>query len=377
MGDTVNIPLPKWIWSAGATRFKSEGGNESEEYFSFWETPRMLSILRGFFDAFREEFGADAGNVPELIASLGPAGEMHYPSYHSHDRDLPFARYPERGSLQASSDSARESFRQAMFAKYGSLAGIATAWEKPWITIADVHPPSTTAEVSRSLLANNGVFSAYGQDFFDWYRASLLAHSQALGSTMLNAFEAGPFAHAAVGFKIPGVHWAMDTRLAELTSGLISSRQPESGIEWKDPARGMGYRAVFEMLRTLQSNHPRQPISVYFTAGMTPNGDGQLPVEKSRAEDLARAILTLANESGIRLGLENALDGDLLNPGRVELLKRVMRENNYANITFLRLDDVVSSPLVQQALPEIRHDPSPFADCDATLTQAAAWRRQK
>jgi hypothetical protein len=217
----------------------------------------------------------------------------------------------------------------------------------------ELHPPNSQAEAD-ALFNPQTAHSTYGQDFFDWYRGVLLEHARLVGEAAMSVFSEGALARTTVGYKIPGVHWSMHNRYAELTSGLLSTRAREVNEEWARIDAGMGYRPVFETLGRLREAYPSHGVRFYFTAGMTPNGnDGQLPVEQSRAEDLAHAMLVLAHAQHLGSGLENALDSDLTKPWHVDLLKRVMSKEGYASAALLRINDVLASDVLRAALREI------------------------
>ena len=116
IGDDVYVPLPGWIWSrlasiAGCSvrdlKYVSEQGNACDEYISAWATQYALPFYQKVMTAFRNHFAAKAGQIAEVNISLGPAGELRYPSYNSHDQNTD---YPTRGALQCYSRLAVQSF---------------------------------------------------------------------------------------------------------------------------------------------------------------------------------------------------------------------------------------------------------------------------
>ena len=114
VGDTCNIPLPSWLWGkyTGATlngitldanglKHRSEQGNVSNETVQGWATPLVQNEYQAFTQAFVARYGTTYANrMQEINVSLGPAGELRYPSYNSHDSGT---GYPTRGALQSAS----------------------------------------------------------------------------------------------------------------------------------------------------------------------------------------------------------------------------------------------------------------------------------
>ena len=70
--------------------------------------------------AFRDHFAPRAGLIDEINISLGPAGELRYPSYNAHD----WGNYPNRGTLQCYSPLAEKDWRRYLKTKYGNIAAL-------------------------------------------------------------------------------------------------------------------------------------------------------------------------------------------------------------------------------------------------------------
>ena len=142
VGDACDTPLPTWLWTKypRATTF-SEHGNENKEAISVWATREALGEYRAFMESFRTSFKDAASHIAEINVSFGPAGELRYPSYNSHDGTV--AGYPTRGALQSYGEQARESFREFAKKRHKTLSALSAAWGTPtplarW---ADVNPP--------------------------------------------------------------------------------------------------------------------------------------------------------------------------------------------------------------------------------------------
>lgn len=93
VGDTCEIPLPKWVLDIGYKNpdifYTDRQGFRNEEYLSLGcdEEPLFygrapVDMYRDFVDAFANEFESMLGNViTEITVGLGPAGELRYPAY--------------------------------------------------------------------------------------------------------------------------------------------------------------------------------------------------------------------------------------------------------------------------------------------------------
>ena len=93
VGDTCEIPLPKWVLDIGYENpeifYTDKQGHRNEEYLSLGcdEEPIFhgrtpVDIYRDFVDAFANEFQSMFGDViTEITVGLGPAGELRYPAY--------------------------------------------------------------------------------------------------------------------------------------------------------------------------------------------------------------------------------------------------------------------------------------------------------
>src|SRR5262249_14823274 len=96
IGDDVTVLLAQWLWAKlakklasgdiNAEKYVSEQGNTSNEYVAVWATHLVLEDYVAFFAAFQAHFAAKSKHVAEVNISLGPAGELRYPSYNSHDK---------------------------------------------------------------------------------------------------------------------------------------------------------------------------------------------------------------------------------------------------------------------------------------------------
>ena len=359
IGDTVTVLLPAWVWTklarilndnADAAKYVSEQGNSSNEYVSVWATQLVLGNYRAVMKAFQDHYAEKANHIAEINISLGPAGELRYPSYNSHDKGTD---YPTRGALQAYSGLARKSFYDAIMRKYGDMSGVDRAWGKPLDPSGHkIEPPR---DVEHFFKNQNHINGQYGRDFFDWYADSLLEHGHTVLTVALDVFggEGAAFKGIDVGAKVPGVHWRMGfwkgnqvelaDRLAELSAGLIRS----SFNDWKD-SNGWGYRPLVSLFNQVSKSSNTNRVVLHFTCLEMPDGDGA-PGVNSLAYSLVRWVGKEAQRQGVTVKGENALNFHLYEKNCWDRIRSHLAfpGNNgaYEGITFLRMSDVLGSPV--------------------------------
>jgi beta-amylase len=351
IGDNVFVPIPFWIWphlsqKAGSNnpdyaKYRSEQGNNSPEYVSAWATPLALPRYKALMEAFQEHFKNRRNDFSEINVSLGPAGEIRYPSYNSHDQNT---GYPTRGALQSYSEAAVKSFRDFAVAKYGSEAKAKEAWGDP--KAPSIVPPQTPNQ----FFANSEhKTSQYGKDFFDWYNGSLIQHGKLVLGTAVDVFghDKAPFNGIDIGAKVPGVHWRVGEqqgntyvpgdRLAELNAGLIRT----SRGDWASDAEGHGYRPMMQMFRDVQRPTSKSKVVPHFTALELADGqDG--PGVKSMPKSLATWVGQESGRHGLTLKGENALSFTLADPASWSRMRSFLalpenQNGNYYGLTLLRL----------------------------------------
>ncbi|MBX9693270.1 MAG: family 14 glycosylhydrolase, partial [Cyanobacteria bacterium] len=274
VGDNVYQPIPFWIWSLAQRRansnnpdvakFVSEQGNSSPEYVSYWATPLVLDRYANVMREFQNRYSGRAHNISEINISLGPAGELRFPSYNSHDNGT---GYPTRGALQAYSELARTAFVDFAIKKYGNAAAVREAWGEEFGQT--IEPPRDAA---RFFQEGKHMSTQYGRDFFDFYSGTLGQHyNMVMGeATKIFSTQGAPFAGIDLGMKIPGLHWrvgenqggniVLGDRLTELSAGLIRT----SGGDWGSDSLGRGYRPLMETIAQLRPERGR--IVPHFTA---------------------------------------------------------------------------------------------------------------
>ena len=343
VGDECNFPIPGWLWGkyTGATlngvtldgnglKYKSEQGNFSSETIQAWADPLVVGEYSAFATAFKSKYGtAYANDFQEINVSLGPAGELRFPSYNSHDTG---AGYPSRGALQAYSPLAVADFRTSIMAKYGTLAAVNTAWGSSLTSTTQINPPSDAGYFFSSGDYKN---IRYGKDFIDWYNQSLITH----GRTILNAVSSAlgtSFPGTPLGYKVPGVHWAMTNpaypRAAEVAAGLV-----QTSVDMNADATGHGYAKIVELAQQITTT---RPVILHFTCLEMANTD--VAPHYSRAQDLVFWVANYAGSKGVPIKGENALSGGVSSSAGWDQIVNAFDWAPYTGLTVLRVANVSS-----------------------------------
>jgi beta-amylase len=369
VGDTENIPVPAWVWKDIASKigvvdwragmYKSEQGHYSPEYIQAWADKHAIDYYAGFMKALKESFAAKAPFISEINISLGPSGEMRFPSYNSHDFGV---GYPTRGAMQASSDLAQADLKKFAVNRYGGIDGVAKAWNIPGLTVENIRPPD---DVKLFYDTNAHVNTQYGRDLMDWYNGSLVNHAKLVLGTAQSIYGApdSPFLGTPIGAKVPGVHWRMgwkegdqvhlSDRSAEANAGLI-----QTSVTW-GPDNAWGYQNILNMFKQLEPTKPGvgSPVIPSYTCLELADGqDG--PNAQSLPHTAAIRFGQAAHAWGLPVDAENALSGTLYSGSNWDLMTGLLKtaldpENYYSKLTLLRMHDVVDNPVGREKVENL------------------------
>ena len=384
IGDTVYQPFPAWLWKKMAAaanvtdisdlKYVSEYGNASIEYPSAWAIHLALPSFKQMMSEFQSQFADLTAHICELNVSCGPAGELRYPSYNSHDANDPnhsegnVAGYPFRGTLQCYSRPAKASFLAYVLTKYETVEKVAAAWGRDVSTLpAMIIPPADTATFFGS---NEARHTQYGRDVFDWYNETLFGVGRLVIGAAIEVFgsEGAAYAGIDIGAKVPGVHWGMGeivdgivklgNRFPELTAGLIRT----SDNSWFSDEEGRGYRPIIALFKELQATSPRSRVVVHFTC--LEMADGREGADK---QSLAHSMVCFFGSEAVRQGVvakgENALNFTLAAADAWDNMRSVLKPSVnglYSGLTILRVSDVqegTASEELQKTLELV--DPTP------------------
>lgn len=193
-GDTVEIPLPKWVLQAGehdpdlffTDRPRGSGsGQRDREYISLWadDAPGVLcgrspmQCYEEFMVAFRSAFVEELGPLIEEVAvGAGPSGELRYPSY----LEAHGWRFPGVGEFQCYD-------RRAL----ASLAEAATAAGHPEWGYTGPHNSGvySSRPTETEFFQEHGSWdSPYGRFFLKWYSDCLVQHGDRILSVASQVF---------------------------------------------------------------------------------------------------------------------------------------------------------------------------------------------
>ena len=362
IGDKGFRPIPDWIWNkyiglpgvvdADSLKYKSEKFNSdqknySSEVVSVWGTKYVIEDYRRFVKAFVEKFASWAWMVPEVNISLGPAGELRYPSYNPHDA----FSYPDRGNLQAYSELAIEDFRQYVENKYATIAAVNKAWGFELLDFSQIFPPNPDL-VDSFLFHNKEHMSPYGKDFFDWYNESLTRHGYLVLSMAIEELnhKNSKFQGVDVGAKIPGIHWRKASdRLAELTAGLIRASYPD----WLSAKYSFGYQHTLELFKAVDGLSDQSRFVLHFTALEMKNGHDAHMGAHSEAKSLVFRMGQSAKAMGLEIKGENALGPELRNPEAWHHMKDALIWGGYSGLTLLRVGADLESQEAREGLKAI------------------------
>uniref|UniRef100_UPI004048E32A family 14 glycosylhydrolase n=1 Tax=Rheinheimera sp. TaxID=1869214 RepID=UPI004048E32A len=350
VGDDCDIPLPPWIWqhfltqglSATDLQYKSEFGHYSAETLSLWADKWVLGQYLEFMQAFASHYSHLSGQISEINISMGPAGELRYPSYNSHDQGK--TAYPSRGGFQAYSRLAIADFRHAMQQKYQQLNALNKAWLTGLSGFEQIQPP---LDMYTFIASGAHVNSAYGRDFIHWYHQALLAHGKRMLDNALLAF-AGINNNIELGFKIPGIHWKIaaddsSQRSAELAAGLISTASPFV-IE-----NGFGYHGIIDLAASYAA--ASRPVVLHFTALEMDNKPAA--PDQSMAKNLVNWVGAEASRQRVALKGENALAGGISHNTGWDNIQAALSRGDYRGLTLLRIEQVTTGGVGQQRYQQL------------------------
>jgi beta-amylase len=350
VGDDCDIPLPTWIWqhfaaqgvTAADLQYQSEFGNRSIETVSLWADQWVLSQYSEFMQAFAKRYADLAPQISEINISMGPAGELRYPSYNSHDGTR--SSYPSRGGFQAYSALAIANFRLTMQQQYGNINALNQAWRSNFTTFEQIEPP---ADGDAFIHSGAQFDSAFGRDFILWYHQALLAHGRRMLRTAFAALN-NEMATIELGFKIPGIHWKMaandhSRRSAELAAGLIATDTPYL------PDDGFGYQRIVALAAAFSAE--TRNVVLHFTA--LEMDDNPTAPDQSMAKSLVKWLGAEAARQQVTIKGENALSAGVTHQHGWDNIMAALASGHYSGLTVLRITQVTDGGLGQQRYQQL------------------------
>lgn len=286
VGDSCIVSLPPWVLSVAEdvpdVLYTDRHGNRNTEYLSlgvdevdlfYGRTP--LEMYRDMMKSFQENFHEYLGTViTEVEVSLGPAGELRYPSY-----PREFWRFPGIGEFQC--------YDKFMLAHLKAAAERVGHPEWGHGGPHDAGDFNKWPEETGFFNSNHGSWNTpYGHFFLKWYSDMLIEHGSrvlALAAEILG--ETG----TVLAAKLPGIHWWYKSRshAAELTAGIYNTQNRD------------GYKPVMRML----SKHG---ALLNFTCAEMRDRE-QPPEALCGPEGLLMQVRQAASEESVAVAAENAL----------------------------------------------------------------------
>ena len=333
VNDDFNQTIPLWLWgklleqhqeieSVRDLQYVSETGDASMEYVSLWADPYVLPYYLAFVQAFRDHYREQVDLIDEINISMGPAGELRYPSYNAHD----WGDYPNRGTLQCYSPLAQRDWMTYLRNKYHSIGAFNSTFGTRHSSFTELTMPD-----AESLFANKKyIYSAWGRELLIWYNEKLVQHGRDVLSGVLKLLSDSDYLHVPVGIKIPGIHWEISDplmpRAAEISAGLI---RVHPNLDQKNSGE------YVQLLKELVPEEQLSRVVIHFTCLEMINKDHE---GYSRAEDLVNWMADAAHKIGVELMGENALAGELYGIQGWQQMERALTRNpGYGGITLLRM----------------------------------------
>ena len=321
-------PVPLWAWNliskeSGLTKqdlkYTSEDMDvykkhkHSDEYISLWLDKWTLVQYSEFISEFISVFKDYHTYFQEINISLGPTGELRYPSYNGHDE----GKFPNRGRMQCYSKPAQDHFLRWMQEKYPERK----------IT-SDILVESS--ELKNSLKKQNYRNNPEIQDLFEWYNYSLMEH----GNRVLKVAMALIPQNISVGFKFPGIHWKIKDpilpRISEMTCGLINAKTL------------IGEDAYENSLKLVIKDLPLDRLIFHFTCieQMNSTAPNDYMTGYSRPEVLVEEVSSASKKLGLLIKGENSLSKNLYNKSAWSKIENIFEAKRFSGITIMRVKDI-------------------------------------
>jgi hypothetical protein len=335
VNDDFMQAIPLWLWgrllesndqvnSVQDLQYVSETGDASMEYVSLWADEFVMPYYERFMQQFAKHFANKAGLMDEINISLGPAGELRYPSYNAHD----WGNYPNRGTMQCYSRLAQLDWLDHLKQKFHHISALNACFGTTHQSFEDAIMPDAEWVFTHQRYIHN----AWAREFLNWYNQALVNHGRRIVDLSLNCFDKAIFAGVHLGVKIPGIHWVVsdpDTpRAAEITAGLIATHPTLNSSNQQEYLR---------LLKGLLPEGQHDRIAIHFTCLEMINKDYE---GYSRAADLVDWVANAAAECQVALMGENALAGELYGKqGWSQMARALLRDPGYDGLTLLRMQN--------------------------------------
>nr|CAX51379.1 beta-amylase [Hordeum vulgare subsp. vulgare] len=324
VGDTVNIPLPRWVVEEmdkdQDLAYTDQCGRRSYEFVSLGcdDVPVLdgrtpIRCYTDFMRAFRDHLAGFLGDtIVEVQVGMGPAGELRYPSY---PESRGTWKFPGIGAFQCYDKYLLNSLRMAAVAAGNPDWGLGGPTDAGGYNSR----PDDTDFFRQDV---GGWDSEYGQFFMSWYSRMLIEHGDRVLSGAASVFGHEPGVRLSV--KVAGIHWhhGTESHAPELTAGYYNTRRRD------------GYLPIASMLG-------RHGAVLNFTC-VEMRDEEQPRDARCMPEGLVRRVAAAARGAGVGLAGENALPR--YDDAAYDQVLVTAREERMVAFTYLRMGSDLFQP---------------------------------
>ncbi|KAM5569086.1 inactive beta-amylase 9 [Rosa sericea] len=318
------ISLPDWVSCLGESQpgmfFKDRSGQQYKECLSLAvdELPVLngktpIQVYHDFCENFKASFSPFLGStITGVSVSLGPDGELRYPSHH---QSVKRSKIPGVGEFQCFDENMLSVLKQHAEATGNPLWGLGGPHDAPSY---DQSPDSN------AFFKDHGGSweSLYGDFFLSWYSNQLISHGDRILSLASSTFGD---TEVTVYGKVPLMHSWYKTRShpSELTSGFYNTSSRD------------GYEAVADMFA-------RNSCKMILP-GLDLSDVHQPHESHSSPESLQSQIRTACKKHGVEISGQNSSISGAAG-GFQQIKKNLLGENGIDLFTYQRMGAYFFSP---------------------------------
>ncbi|XP_068659852.1 inactive beta-amylase 9-like [Aristolochia californica] len=334
------IPLPQWVSQIGEAQpdifFTDRSGRRYKGCLSLsvddlpvFDGRTPMQVYEGFLQSFQSSFSAFMGStITDISVSLGPNGELRYPSFPSSAKSFQFSGV---GEFQCYDKHMLSQLKQQADSSGNHYWGLSGPHDAPTY--------NESPESNGFCRVNGGSWETpYGDFFLSWYSNQLLSHGCRLLSLASSTFSSSP---VIVSGKIPLLHawYNTRTRPAELTAGYYNTANRD------------GYEAVAEMFAKSSCK--------MILPGMELSDQNVAQGSQSSPDSLASQIIRACERHGVEIFGENSSSVSRASGSFGNIKNKLISSTLVDSFTYQRMGAYFFSP---------EHFPS-FTEFVRSLTQ--------
>ena len=338
VGDTCNYPIPSFAFEPKQGESADDVNNNrffgyrsgqdhkgSVQFITESLAPwykDALPLYKKFYEKFAEEFANYNDIIPEVYLSMGPAGELRYPSYNKKTS----WEYPGVGYIMAYSSGAIRSFQNYSRVYYNNdIQALNKDLEivTPYTSFDQVLPPGNDILFLTTKCSGNPCWQTkYGNFFFLWYQNVLVQHVHDI--TAVGREGLSKLSNIKLMGKIAGIHWQYNQNGGPLAAMA-------AGYYYKN------YAPIVEAFRI-------EGLKLTFTClemKNNPTWGDDLP--DSKPEELVKEVASTCNSKNVPVSGENALEPNMNYEGSYQTIQKSLTEFKFDGFTFLRWSTLLNS----------------------------------